>query len=185
MRNHFMPALKLFTALTLLTGFVYPLAITGIAQLFFTEAANGSLIRIEGKVIGSNLIAQKFEQPGYFWSRPSAGDYNPLPSGGTNLSPVAGKLKESSEKHRARFSGDVPQDLIFASASGLDPHISPDAARFQIERVAQARGFSEEKRSALRSLVDKNTSNRQIGFLGEPRVNVLELNLALDEMSRN
>lgn len=177
-----LPALKMFTVMTVLLGVLYPLLVTFIGKSFFSAQAGGSLIERDGKVVGSSLIAQKFASDRYFASRPSAGDYNPLPSGGTNLGPTSKKLKESADSARLKLGAGAPQDLIFSSGSGLDPHISPDAAKFQIGRVAVARGFDSAKKAALSALVDSQTLNRQIGFLGEERVNVLELNLALDRM---
>lgn len=183
--SHFIPALRIFLSLTILTGLLYPLAMTGIAQALFSKGANGSLIVKDGKVIGSELIGQKFEGDRYFWSRPSAIDYNPQPSGGTNLAPTALKLKEQAEKQKVRLqgtvnvpsSGNLPLEMIFASGSGLDPEISPEGASLQVERILKARGIAE---SDLRTLIAAHTKHRQLGFLGEKRVNVLELNLALD-----
>lgn len=173
MTKQIMPALRMLLVLTLLTGVIYPLLVTVFAQAFFSRKAGGSLIEHDGRVVGSSLIAQKFEKEGYFHPRPSAVDFNPLPSGGSNLGPTSAKLKAQF----AAAAPGTPQDLIFASASGLDPDISPEAARFQIPRIAQARGLAPE---ALHHLIDEQTQGLQLGFLGEPRVNVLRLNLALD-----
>ena len=175
-------ALKMFFVMTVLLGLIYPLVVTGIGRGFFPHQAGGSLIERDGKVVGSSLIAQKFAGERYFAPRPSAIDYNPLPSGGTNLGPTSKKLKEATDSAREKLGASAPQDLIFASASGLDPHISPAAAKFQIERVAAARGFDAARKIALVELVNSKVMHRQLEFLGEERVNVLELNLALDRM---
>ena len=169
---------------TILFGLAYPLVITGLAQVIFPENANGQLIRAaDGTVIGSRLLGQPFVSPGYFRSRPSAANYDAAASSGSNLGPMNQKLidrvKEDVAKLQTENPGKpVPVDLVTTSASGLDPHISPAAAEFQVPRVARERGVSEEE---LRQLVNEHTEGRQFGLLGEPRVNVLELNLALDE----
>ena len=169
---------------TILFGLAYPLVITGLAQVIFPENANGQLIRAaDGTVIGSRLLGQPFVSPGYFRSRPSAANYDAAASSGSNLGPTNQKLidrvKEDVAKLQTENPGKpVPVDLVTTSASGLDPHISPAAAEFQVPRVARERGVSEAE---LRQLVNEHTEGRQFGLLGEPRVNVLELNLALDE----
>jgi K+-transporting ATPase ATPase C chain len=173
--------------MTLLTGVLYPLAITGIAQIVFPDKANGGLIRLNGNVVGSDLIGQSFSDPKYFWSRPSATSpfpYNSASSSGSNYGPLNPELLEAvhnrvDQLHAADPSNPqpIPVDLVTASASGLDPHISIAAALYQILRVARARKISEQE---LRALVDQYTDQRSLGFLGEPGVNVLELNLALD-----
>lgn len=181
------PALTLFVALSLVTGLAYPLAVTGIAQLVFAERANGSLIVRDGKAVGSDLIGQAFSDPGHFWSRPSATSpmpYNAANSSGSNQGPsnpaLAEAVKARIEALRAADPGNtapVPVDLVTASASGLDPHISRAAADYQVARVARARGLPER---LVRDRVEQHTEQALFGFIGEPRVQVLRLNLALD-----
>jgi potassium-transporting ATPase KdpC subunit len=172
-------SLRIYIVLTLLTGILYPLAMTGVAQLLFPKQANGSRIVENGKFIGSDLLAQKFESPRYFWSRPSATDYATVASGASNKGPTSADLKKSIDERREKFGNDAPVDLLTASGSGLDPHISPEAARLQIQRVADARKMSVQR---ISSLVDQTTEPPQFGFLGEPRVNVLRLNQAFDQL---
>jgi len=175
---------------TLATGIVYPAALTALAQVAFKKQADGSLVMRDGKLVGSELLAQQFQGPAYFWPRPSAASYGTGPSGlsassGSNLGPTSAQLqtnvrtnaKALRDAHKLAADAPVPADLVYASASGLDPHISPDSARFQIARVAAARGIGEDK---VRALVERFVEPPQWGFLGEPRVNVLLLNLALD-----
>jgi potassium-transporting ATPase KdpC subunit len=188
MKDQIRPALTTLLILTVLTGLVYPLAVTGLAQLFFPDQANGSLILHEGKGVGSRLIGQPFDAQHYFWSRPSATSpfpYNAAASGGSNLGPTNPALIEVVKARvaalRAADPGNdlpIPVDLVTASGSGLDPHISSAAALYQVKRVARARGLDE---NTVQTLVTQHTEGRQFGFLGEPRVNVLQLNLALDE----
>jgi len=172
-------------------GVVYPVAMTAVAQLAFPDKANGSLVRRDGKLVGSELLAQPFTGERYFWPRPSAATYGTGPSGiagssGSNFGPTSAQLqtnvrsnaKALRDASKLPANAPVPADLVYASASGLDPHISPEAALFQVSRVAAARGMPEEK---VRALVEQHTEPPQWGFLGEARVNVLLLNLALDE----
>ncbi len=185
MKKNLITAVLMTIATTVLLGIIYPLVVTGIAQVLFPKKANGQLIEANGKVIGSRIIGQAFTSPGYFHSRPSAAGngYDPLNSNGSQLGPTNQKLIDRVKGDVAAAQADnpgtpVPIDLVTTSASGLDPEISPAAAAFQVPRVAKARGVKEDQ---LRQLVDKHTENRQLGFLGEPRVNVLELNLELDQ----
>ena len=188
MIKHLKPAIILFVLLTLLTGVIYPAVVTGLAQLLFPTQANGSLmIDSHGKVTGSALIGQPFNDLGHFWGRPSATSpfpYNAGASSGSNLGPTNPALIDGIKARLQTLKDNdpdnkapIPVDLITASASGLDPHISPAAADYQINRVAKARTMKPEM---LHALIEANTESRQWGFLGEPRVNVLTLNLALD-----
>ncbi len=192
MRNLIRPALMLLLLFTILTGLLYPLVITGIAQVIFPRQANGSLITQNGQTAGSALIGQSFDNPKYFWGRLSATgpfQYNAAASSGSNYGPTNPALLDAVKARIAALKAadpsntqPIPVDLVTASGSGLDPDISIAAALYQIPRVARQRRMSE---SAVRALVDKNTSGRQLGFLGEPRVNALELNLALDALKIN
>ena len=183
------PAVALTIVLTVLVGIIYPFVMTGLSDLLFKEKARGSLIEREGKVIGSRLIGQPFKGAGYFHPRPSAAGsgYDATASGGTNLGPTSKAFLEeqvrarSKQLHTENPNVEIPVDLITSSGSGLDPHISPAAAEFQIPRVARERRMGEGE---VRRLVHKITEERQFGVLGEPRANVLELNLALDEASK-
>lgn len=170
-------ALRLLLALTLLTGLIYPLVVTALGTGLFPHAARGSLVRQSERVIGSELLAQKFESPRYFWPRPSAADFATVASGASNQAPTSEALKKAVAERRAKFGAAAPADLLTASGSGLDPHITPEAARHQASRVARARQLSLEKMSAL---IAATTERPQLGVLGELRVNVLKLNLALD-----
>ncbi|MDE2497121.1 MAG: potassium-transporting ATPase subunit KdpC [Xanthomonadaceae bacterium] len=183
-------SIVLLLLLTAITGLVYPFAVTGLAQLVFPHQANGSLILRNGKPVGSDLIGQQFTDPKYFWGRPSATTpqpYNGAASGGSNLGPsnpaLTAAVKQRIAALRAADPGNdapVPVDLVTASGSGLDPDISPAAAQYQLNRVARARSLPPAE---VRALVDRYTRGRQFGVLGEPRVNVMELNLALDKLA--
>lgn len=189
MTNLLRQTLLVFVVLTLLTGVAYPLAVTLIAQMAFSHQANGSLIERDGKTVGSALIGQQFDGPKYFWGRPSATGpvpYNAAASTGSNFGPTnpaqLDAVKSRVANLRAAHPGqesDVPIDLVTASGSGLDPHITPAAAEYQVSRVAEARGLDAAK---VRELVAEQSEGRTFGVLGEPRVNVLELNLALDAL---
>src|SRR5208282_423586 len=181
-----LPALRMTLVLTVLTGLIYPGIVTGLCQMLFPNQANGSLVYKDGKVIGSSLIGQNFTRPEYFQPRPSAAGngYDATASSGSNLGPTNQKLvdrvKASAEKFRKEnpsFTGTIPADLVTASGSGLDPHLSPESVDAQVERVAKARGANPQD---IRALVAQLTEGRDLGFLGEPRVNVLLLNEALD-----
>ena len=187
MWQQILPGLRITVFMTVLFGIGYPLAMTGICQLVFPHQANGSLITVDGKVIGSELIGQNFSRPEYFHPRPSAAGndgYDGTASGGSNYGPTNQKLvdrvKAAIEKFRKEnpdYSGPIPADLVTASASGLDPHLSPDSAHAQAARVAKARSVAVEQ---IHQLITQLTENPDLGLLGEPRVNVLKLNLALD-----
>jgi K+-transporting ATPase ATPase C chain len=187
-KSNLVAAVRMTVATTALFGVVYPLVVTGLAQVLFRDKANGQLIEQNGRIIGSRIIGQAFSSPGYFRSRPSAAGsgYDAANSGGTNLGPTNKKLidavRAAAEAAQKENPGTpVPVDLVTSSASGLDPHISPAAADFQVPRVARERGVPE---GDIRRAVEARTAGRQWGFLGEPTVNVLELNLALDEQFR-
>lgn len=187
MKNNLVIAVRMTLATTVLLGIVYPLAVTGLAQIFFPRQANGELIRANGKVIGSQLIGQPFTSPGYFYSRPSAAGpagYDATQSTGSNLGPTNQALIVRVRASVAQLQADnpgvpIPVDLVTESGSGLDPEISPAAADFQVPRVARERGMTQDD---VRAIVKKHTLGRQLGFLGEPRVEVLELNLELDSV---
>lgn len=189
MMRSMLRALKLVLWLTLVTGIVYPLAMTGLAQILMHKQAQGSMIFIENKLVGSKLIGQPFSSEQYFWSRPSASNYNPLQSGGSNLGPTSSKLKKIleqrqshlSEAHDQSATASIPSDLVYASGSGLDPHIDSQSAFFQINRIAKARQLNEEEKLKLIQLI-VNMSKASIPFLGPRHINVLELNIALDEL---
>lgn len=191
MLKELQPALRLLALMTVLTGVAYPLIVTGVAQAVFPHQANGSLIERNGKVIGSELIGQSFTAPKYFWGRASATSptpYNAAASSGSNLGPLNPALETAIKERIAALkavdpgnAAPIPVDLVTASASGLDPHISPAAAAYQVERVARVRGMNVE---SLRTLVAAHTEGRTFGVLGEARVNVLALNLALERQPR-
>jgi K+-transporting ATPase ATPase C chain len=190
MKTQTIIALKFLLVMTVLTGVIYPFIMTGVAQLAFPAKANGSLIMKDGKIIGSELIGQKFDSSIYFWSRPSAIGYNPIPSGASNYGPTSDKLKKQVAERRTLFmtknsitdTTAIPKEMIFASASGLDPHISPEAALLQLNRVASARNFNEAQKQKVQQLIKNKTEELQFFLLGELRINVFELNLALDNI---
>jgi K+-transporting ATPase ATPase C chain len=190
LRHVLVPAIALLVALTVITGVIYPAAVTLIAQVAFPSQANGSLITVDGKTVGSSLIGQYFDQPKYFWGRPSdagatasnPGGYDGTSSAGSNLGPtssalVAAVTAQVDRLRAANGNAPIPVDLVTASASGLDPDISPAAAEYQVARVAAARGMTPD---AVRAVVARHTTQPLLGFIGEPIVNVLELNLDLD-----
>lgn len=172
-------SIRILIVFTLLTGVIFPLAVTAVARVGFEKKANGSLIERDGKVIGSALLAQKFTAGRYFWPRPSAADFATVASGASNKGPTSADLQKSIAERRAQFGESAPGDLLTASGSGLDPHISPAAAQHQIARVAKARARTDAE---IATLVRQHTEPPQFGFLGEPRVNVFALNLALDAL---
>ncbi len=182
MKRNLLTAFLMTIATTILLGIIYPLVVTGLAQVLFPKKANGELVEVNGKLVGSRLLAQSFTGAGYFHPRPSAVNYDPTNSNGSQLGPTNRQLIDRVKSDVAALQAEnpgtpVPIDLVTTSASGFDPDITPAAAEFQIPRIAKARGMSED---AVRELVRQHTEERQFGFLGEPRVNVLELNLALD-----
>ena len=187
MKKHLITSLRMTLVMTVLLGLIYPLVITGLAQMLFRDKANGQIILRNGEAIGSRILAQPFSSAKYFHPRPSAAGngYDAANSGGTNLAPTNQKLidrvrADAASLQKENPSQPIPVDLVTTSASGLDPDISPAAAEFQIPRVARERGLAE---SAVRDLVRKHIQQRDLGLLGEPRVNVLELNLALDDLA--
>jgi potassium-transporting ATPase KdpC subunit len=192
MREQLAPGFRLMMVMTVLTGFIYPGIVTALCQKFFPHQANGSLIQLNGKVAGSILIGQNFKSPAYFHPRPSAAGqegYDPTSSGGANVGPTSQKLLDQTQKavtdfkrENPEFAGPIPADLLTTSFSGLDPHISPASAKAQTPRVALARGISPQK---VEQLIQNITEGRELGFLGEPRVNVLALNLELDRSFPN
>jgi K+-transporting ATPase ATPase C chain len=186
MKKNLVTAILMTIATTILLGIIYPLVVTGLAQLLFPQKANGQLIQSNGKVVGSHIIAQAFTGPGYFHPRPSAAGYDPTNSNGSQLGPTNRKLIDRVKDAVAAAQADnpgvpIPVDLVTASASGFDPEITPAAADFQVPRVAKARGLSED---TVRSMVRQHTLQRTLGLLGEPRVNVLDLNLDLNSIHR-
>jgi potassium-transporting ATPase KdpC subunit len=190
MKTQALIAIKILGFMTVLTGVLYPVLMTGLAQVSFPAKANGSLIWKDGKIAGSALIGQQFDSSIYFWSRPSAVDYNPVPSAGSNLGPASDKLKDLVAERRILFMGGnsltdptaIPKEMVFASASGLDPHISPESALLQVERVAVSRNFTDVQKQQLIQLVHSKTEGPQFSLLGERRINVFELNLDLDNI---
>lgn len=178
---------RMFLWMTFLTGIAYPLLITFFAQLTMKHKADGDLLTSKRETVGALLIAQKFESDKYFWARPSSIDYNPLPSGGSNLGPTSAALKKAVEERQAKIihahqmidKDKIPAELLFTSGSGIDPHISIPTAYFQSERVAKARGLANEE---IKNLIDQMSIKPSLGFLGKTYINVLMLNLALDEL---
>lgn len=183
-------ALKIFLLFTILTGIAYPFFITGIAQLIFHSEANGSIVTKDGNAVGSSLIGQQFNSEIYFSSRPSSISYNPLPSGGSNYGLTNIKLKKQVEERKKQFINfnrldslsDIPAEMLFSSASGLDPHTSPEAALIQVDRVSLARGYNSFQRQKLVDLIRNNTEDLQFSLFGEKRINVLLLNIELDKI---
>jgi K+-transporting ATPase ATPase C chain len=183
-------ALKFLLVMTILTGIIYPLLMTGMAQLGFPSKANGSLIMKDGKIIGSELIGQKFDSSIYFWSRPSAIGYNPIPSGASNYGPTSDTLKKQVTARRILFAKmnslsnplSTPKEMAFASGSGLDPHISPEAALIQVDRIVLTRRFDSNQKEKLLEKIKEMTETPQFLCLGERRINVLMLNLELDKI---
>jgi potassium-transporting ATPase KdpC subunit len=190
MKTQIVIALKMLLAMTILTGIVYPLIITGLSQIVFPVRGNGSLVKIDGRVLGSELIGQRFDSIAYFWSRPSAIDYNPMPSGGSNLGPTSEKLKKQIQNNKNIFilknmikdTTRLPVEMITASASGIDPHISPGAALMQVDRIVKARKFDISQKQKVIDLVHNKTEKRQFSIFGEEKINVFHLNLELDKI---
>lgn len=190
MKTQAIIALRFLLVMTIITGVLYPFFMTGVAQLAFQGRANGSLIVKDGRIIGSELIGQKFDSSTYFWSRPSSINYNPIPSCGSNLGPTNDKLKKQVAKRRYVFATSnaisdtaiIPKEMIFASASGLDPHISPEAAYLQVERVVNARNLNQGQKQKIQELIKNMTEEPQYFVLGESRINVLLLNLEVDKI---
>jgi K+-transporting ATPase ATPase C chain len=190
MKTQTIIAIKFLLVMTILTGVIYPFLMTGLAQLIYPVRANGSLVMKDGKIAGSVLIGQKFDSIIYFWSRPSAIDYNPMPSGASNLGPTSDKLRKQVAERRRFFATNnsiadttaIPKEMLFASASGLDPHISPESALLQLKRVVMARDFDEVQIQKVKQLIKNKTNEPQFFLFGEPRINVFELNLALDSI---
>jgi K+-transporting ATPase, C subunit len=176
--KNFLIALKIFIVMSVLTGVIYPLAVTAVGQAVFPYQAQGSLLEKNGQLVGSELLAQKFTQGRYFWPRASAADYATVSSGASNAGPTSEALKKAIAERQAQ---GAKGEMLYTSGSGLDPHVSPETAYLQLDRVAAERKLSEEQRTLVEKLIQEYTENRQGGFLGEPRVNVLKLNLALDE----
>jgi potassium-transporting ATPase KdpC subunit len=193
MKTQSIIALKFLLIMSILTGIIYPLLMTGLAQLCFSYKANGSMIIRDGKTIGSELIGQKFDSTYYFWSRPSAIGYNPIPSGASNFGPTSDTLRKLVNARRDLFAKinsvsdplSVPKEMISASGSGLDPHISPEAALLQVDRIVKARHFDNIKKDLLIQHIRNMIEKPQFLFLGENRINVLNLNLDLNSLDEN
>ena len=190
MKKQILISVKFLFLFTLITGIIYPLFVTTFANLLFNDKANGSLIKQNNEVIGSLLIGQAFDSSAYFWSRPSAIGYNPLPSGGSNLALTNGKFTQQitdREQYFLRANGlppgtNIPSEMVFTSGSGLDPHISPEAARLQVDRIAKTRNFSIIQRNKLQILIKKCIEEPQFNLFGQERINVFILNLELDKI---
>lgn len=179
----------LLVVMTIVSGIFYPSIVTGIGQLIWADKSNGSLIKKGDEIVGSTLIAQQFRKPEYFWPRPSASNYSAMPSGASNLGPTSAALATSIADRRIDIAtandvapADIPMDLLTASGSGLDPHISVEAAHIQVKRIVKARGLDENSKDAVEKLIDDQVERRQFWILGERRINVLKLNLALDRL---
>jgi potassium-transporting ATPase KdpC subunit len=193
MKSQAIIALKFLLVMTVLTGLIYPLVMTGIAQVSYPSKANGSLIIKDGKIVGSELLGQKFDTTIYFWSRPSAVNYNPVPSGASNYGPTSDTLRKQVNARRELFAKAnsitdillVPKEMIFASGSGLDPQISPESALLQVNRIAKARNFTEIQQQELLSEIQSISLKPQFYVLGEPRINVLQLNLIVDNIQED
>jgi potassium-transporting ATPase KdpC subunit len=193
MKTQSIIAFKFLLVMTILTGIIYPLVMTGMAQVIYPFKSNGSLIIKDGKVIGSELIGQKFDSSIYFWSRPSVIGYNPIPSGASNLGPTSDTLKKLITSRQDLFARrnsidnklTIPKEMIFASASGLDPHISYEGALMQVERIAKARHFSKTEKEKLIEKIKDLTEAPQFLLLGEERINVLNLNIELDKIAES
>lgn len=191
MKTQTILALKFLLIMTILLGIIYPLVMTGVAQVTYPSKANGSLIMKDGKIIGSELIGQKFDSSIYFWGRPSVIGYNPIPSSGSNYGPTSDTLRKLVDARRTLFTtlnslpagSVIPKEMIFASGSGLDPHISPEAASMQVERIAKARNFNDSQKEILVKKIKDLTLSPQFFCLGETRINVLSLNLELDKIA--
>ncbi len=189
-RSVWLNSVLLLAALTILCGGMYPFLVTFVAQNFFRDRAEGSLLRMNDRIVGSSLLAQSFDAPGYFHARPSAYGYSTLPSAASNLAPTSAALRDSILQRRLHFRKEngldtntvVPIEMLCASGSGLDPHISPGAARLQAERIAEQRRMNSAQRRRLDDLIGSLTERRQLGVLGEPRINVLRLNFMLDNV---
>ena len=191
MKRQIITGLRFLVLMIILTGLVYPGLVTIITSIFSPNKAQGSLVIKDGVIIGSELIGQNFDSQKYFWSRPSFNNYNPLPSGASNLGPlnpvlikkITGKEEDFTQANKIKEDLNIPPEMVTASASGLDPHISPTAAFLQISRIAEARGMDKAEQDKLIDLVNDLTENRQFSFLGEPRINVFLLNLKIDSLN--
>jgi len=191
MKTQIIIALRFLAAMTILTGLIYPFLMTGVSQIFFPSKANGSLIMKDDKIIGSELIGQKFDSTIYFWSRPSAIGYNPIPSGASNFGPTSKALKKQVADRRLLFATQhsisdtlsIPKEMILASASGLDPHISPKAALMQVDRIVKSRQLNSTQKQKLMESIAALSEGPQFSILGENRINVLLLNLELDKLN--